>query len=118
MTAIHIAIGGALGAMLRYLATQVFAFPFGTAFVNVLGSFLIGVAFVVLLQDKSFGKYVPFVVTGVLGGFTTYSAFSLDTLKMIERGQVGAALIYAFGTLAFCLVACALGLWLARSVLS
>ena len=118
MTAVHIAIGGALGAMLRYLAIQAFAFPFGTVFVNVLGSFLIGIAFVVFLQDKSTGKYIPFVMTGILGGFTTYSTFSLDTLRLIERGAFGEAFAYALGTLVLCLLACALGLWLTRALVA
>lgn len=115
MTVIHIALGGALGAVLRYLATQVFAFPYATAFVNVLGSFLIGVAFVMLVPDKQLGKYSPLIMTGLLGGFTTFSTFSLDTLKMIEGGEIGSAVLYAVGTLLSCLLACAAGLWLARS---
>lgn len=107
-----------MGAMLRYIALQAFAFPYGTVFVNALGSFLIGVAFVALLQDKSLGKYMPFVMTGLLGGFTTYSTFSLDTLQLIEDGAFLQAAIYAFGTLALCLVACATGLWLTRCVVA
>ena len=116
MTAMSIAIGGAIGAVLRYLAILVFTFPFGTIVVNVLGSFLIGVAFVCLLQDKSLGRYLPFAMTGVLGGFTTFSTFSLDTLILIEKGAFGTALAYVFGTVALCLLACAAGLWLTRWV--
>jgi CrcB protein len=118
MSALFIAVGGALGAVLRYFVTHLFAFPFGTAVVNVVGSFLIGIAFVVLVQDKTLSKYVPLVMTGLLGGFTTFSTFSLDTLLMIERGEIGAATLNVLGTVTLCLLACAAGLWFARLALT
>ena len=118
MTIVYVAIGGALGAVLRYLVALAVTWPMGTLLVNVLGSFLIGLAFTLLTPERGLDRFAPFLMIGVLGGFTTYSTFSLDTLRLIEQGQTGAALAYAGGTLVACLAACALGLWLARVVLA
>jgi len=120
---LQIAVGGALGAVLRYgavtLGARVFGttFPWGTLAVNVIGSFLIGVAFVYVLSraDPSLRRVAPLVMSGFLGGFTTFSAFSLETLLLIERGRLGAAMAYVGGSVALCLVAVAAGAWLARS---
>jgi CrcB protein len=79
----------------------------------VLGSFAIGVAFVLL--DARTGWQL-FLMTGVLGGFTTYSAFSLDTLKLVEGGEIGLAALYGLGSVTLSLIAVALGVALARSL--
>jgi CrcB protein len=99
MTLIQVALGGALGAVLRYL-TSVGAmrlvgpgFPWATMTVNVLGSFAMGVLVVVLAREGG-TRLAPFFMTGVLGGFTTFSAFSLDALTLYERGQAGLAAGY------------------------
>ncbi len=113
MTVIYVAIGGAIGAVLRYVVVQAVSFPYGTMLVNVLGSFLIGLV-LILLAEKGLDRFQPLVMTGVLGGFTTYSTFSLDTLRMFESGQIAGALTYSVGTLLLCLAACAAGLWLGR----
>ena len=113
MTVTYVAIGGAIGAVLRYAVGLVISFPYGALLVNVLGSFLIGLA-LILLVEKGLDRFQPLVMTGVLGGFTTYSTFSLDALRLFESGQLAGALIYAFGTLLLCLLACAAGLWLGR----
>ena len=107
-----VALGGGLGSILRYLAVAAIGAPFGTAVVNVLGSFLIGALFVVL--DARAG-WQMFLMTGVLGGFTTFSAFSLDTLKLIQQGQTLQAAAYVLGSVALSLAAVALGVTLARS---
>ena len=107
-----IALGGALGSVLRYLAVAAIGAPLGTAVVNVLGSFLIGAIFV--LFDTRTGWQL-FLMTGVLGGFTTFSAFSLDTLKLVQQGQGLQAAAYVLGSVAVSLVAVALGTTLARS---
>ena len=91
-----VAAGGATGAVLRYLsvlaATRLFGagFPFGTLFVNVTGSFLIGIAAALVLRHPALigTFYGPLLVTGVLGGFTTFSAYSLDAMTMIEGGAI------------------------------
>ncbi len=93
MTFLYVALGGALGAALRYLTSLVVAFPFGTLSVNVVGSFLMGVAFVFFAQ-KGLDRIAMFTMTGLLGGFTTFSAFSLDAFRLYERGDVGQAALY------------------------
>jgi CrcB protein len=117
----QIAIGGALGATSRYLvglgAARILgsSFPWGTLLVNVVGSFLMGILAIFVVQSEA--RAAPFLLTGLLGGFTTFSAFSLDTLNLIERGQTWAALAYVFASVAFSLVAIVAGLALARSTL-
>ncbi len=118
-TLLQVALGGALGAMLRFLTglatTRLFgtAFPWGTLFVNVAGSFAIGVL-AALLVDRGAAAWAPFLMTGLLGGFTTFSAFSLDIAALAGRGVPLVALGYAAVTLSLALVAVAAGLWLGR----
>ena len=95
-----VALGGAIGASLRYVAgvavLRLFgmtAFPLGIITVNILGSFLMGV-FVVVAADRGLTHLSPLVMTGILGGFTTFSSFSLETMTLIERGDVGQAGLY------------------------
>lgn len=109
-----IALGGALGSVLRYLLVTAIAAPLGTLAVNVLGSLAIGVLFIWFGARDG---WQLFLMTGVLGGFTTFSAFSLDTLKLIEAGQIPQAIAYAFGSVTLSLAAVALGAALARGVL-
>jgi CrcB protein len=106
-----IALGGALGSVLRYLMVAAVGAPWGTAAVNMIGSFAIGVLFVLL--DTRVGWQL-FLMTGLLGGFTTFSAFSLDTIKLIEAGQPLQAALYVLGSVALSLIAVALGVALAR----
>lgn len=106
-----IALGGALGSVLRYLMVAAVGAPWGTAAVNVIGSFAIGVLFVLL--DTRVGWQL-FLMTGLLGGFTTFSAFSLDTIKLFEAGQPFEAALYVLGSVVLSLIAVALGVALAR----
>lgn len=106
-----IALGGAIGSVLRYLMVGAIGAPLGVAAVNVLGSFLIGVLFVLLPREG--GQL--FLMTGVLGGFTTFSAFSLDTLKLVEGGQPLLAVVYVLASVILSLIAVALGVAFARS---
>jgi len=113
MTYLLVALGGALGAVLRYAVGLAVAFPMGTLVVNVIGSLAIGVAFVAFAQST---KSHPFVITGLLGGFTTFSAFSLDTLKLIEAGRIGAAGLYAGASVGASVLAVFAGVMLARGI--
>ena len=108
-----IALGGAAGSVLRYLMVSAIGAPLGTLAVNVLGSFAIGVLFV-LLGTREGWQF--FLMTGVLGGFTTFSAFSLDTLKPTQTAQPLQAAAYVLGSVALSLAAVALGVAIARSL--
>ncbi|MDM8164730.1 fluoride efflux transporter CrcB [Roseovarius sp.] len=119
---LHVALGGAIGASARYL-TSVAAmrligpgFPWATLFVNVAGSFLMGVIVVVLAREGGTRAAGPFLMTGLLGGFTTFSAFSLDAVTLYERGQVALAGAYVMGSVILSLAAIVLGMALMRAV--
>jgi CrcB protein len=107
----QVALGGAIGSVLRYLTVSAISAPLGTFLVNVAGSFVMGVLFVILSSRPALS---PLLMTGILGGYTTFSAFSLDTLKLWQSGQPASALAYVAGSVALSLVAVALGAALAR----
>jgi CrcB protein len=117
---LQVALGGAVGAVLRYLtnvgAKHAFGpgYPFGTLIVNIVGSFLMGFL-VVYLARKGGNQFAPFLMTGILGGFTTFSAFSLDTLTIWERGEPVSAFVYVAVSVLGALAAIAAGLAVARS---
>jgi CrcB protein len=113
MTILTIALGGAIGSVLRYLAVSAVGAPWGTALVNVAGSFAIGVAYVLLASRTALS---PFLMTGILGGFTTFSAFSLDTLKLWEAGQIASATFYAAVSVLLSLAAVVAGAYLTRTL--
>lgn len=118
-----VAAGGAIGAVMRFLlvrwATHALpGFPWGTLLVNVAGSAAMGLAAVALMErfPGAFGRWAPFLMTGVLGGFTTFSAFSLDALYLIERGRMAAAAGYVGGSVALSILALWAGLAAGRSL--
>jgi CrcB protein len=121
MTFLHVALGGAIGAMLRFgtglalLRLSGPGFPVGVLSVNVLGSFLIG-AFAVFSTQKGLTHLNPLVMAGLLGGFTTFSAFSLEAFTLYERGQLGSAGLYVVLSIIGSLGALALGVWIARGI--
>lgn len=108
---LYVALGGAIGATLRYVTVQAVAFPYGTLTVNVLGSFAMGLAFVWLSAK---GPWQPLLMTGVLGGFTTFSAFSLDTLKLLQDGRFALAGGYILASVALSLAAIFAAITLAK----
>ncbi|MEL6689900.1 MAG: CrcB family protein [Pseudomonadota bacterium] len=108
---VYIALGGALGSVARALVGMAVAFPGGTLTVNVLGSFLIGVAFAAGFAERS--TLHAFVMLGFLGGFTTFSTFSLDVLKLVQAGQGQAAFGYVLVSVLFSIGACAFGFFVA-----
>jgi CrcB protein len=118
-TLLGVALGGALGASARYLVNVAMprllghGFPYATMVVNIAGSALMG-ALVVVLAQKSGTRFAPFLMTGVLGGFTTFSAFSLDAISLWERGQGTAAFVYVAGSVLLSLAALFAGMMLAR----
>jgi CrcB protein len=117
-----VALGGAIGASLRYLTgvglLRLFGpqeFPTGILTVNVIGSFLMGV-FVVAAAHRGLTHLSPFLMTGLLGGFTTFSAFSLETMTLVERGDAVQAALYVILSVGLSVGALALGLVAARGV--
>ena len=118
-----VALGGAIGASLRHLTNMLTlrwfgsGFPWGTFAVNIIGSFLMGV-FIELLVRKLEGSQEVrlFIATGIFGGFTTFSAFSLDTVVMWERGNAMDAVGYAVASVLLSVAALYSGLAAIRAV--
>ena len=121
-TFLQVALGGAIGASLRWLVAMTVlgqgwqGFPLAVIVVNVLGSFVMGVAFVAL-NERELLHMAPFLMVGVLGGFTTFSAFSLETLVLIERGDWGLAVTYVMLSVALSVGALVLGVAATRAVM-
>lgn len=121
MTFLQVGLGGAIGAMLRFgtghalLRVAGPGFPLPILTINVIGSFLMGVAVVYAMQ-RDVPHLTPFVMSGVLGGFTTFSAFSLDAFTLYERGEVGQAALYIGLSVFLSIGGLAFGIWLARGV--
>lgn len=113
-TLLLVASGGALGSVARLLVGLALPFPWGTLAVNVAGGLAMGWLFAVLGQGAGHGAWASFLMTGVMGGFTTFSAFSLDTLRLVEDGHGGQAALYVAASVGLALVACAAGLALGR----
>ncbi len=116
-----VAVGGAAGSVARYAfsigATRWLgaAFPFGTLGVNALGSFLAGLLYVLITQRTSTQEeWRSLMLIGVLGGFTTFSAFSLETIRLLESGRASSAMVNIAMNLGLGLSACIIGLWLGR----
>lgn len=118
-----IALGGALGSVLRYLVSSKINqlipinFPYGTLVVNVTGCFLIGFLSILLVERLSLSAiWRAGILIGFLGGFTTFSSFSLDTLKLYENGAWLAAGMNVLSTTLLCLLATLLGIFLGRNL--
>ncbi|MCU4654080.1 fluoride efflux transporter CrcB [Roseibacterium sp. SDUM158016] len=119
---LQVALGGAIGAVLRYLTgigvVRMFghtAFPLGVVTVNVAGSFAMGL-FIGLAAHRGLTHLSPFVATGILGGFTTFSAFSLEAVTLWERGALGLAALYVVANVVLSVGALFAGLALSRSL--
>lgn len=117
------AMGGAVGAAGRYLvgvgALKIFGagFPWGTLIVNVAGSLIMGLMIeTVALRYPISNEMRTFLATGVLGGFTTFSAFSLDFAVLMERKAQGLAVIYLGASVGLSVIALFAGLYIARTI--
>ncbi|MEO6382261.1 MAG: fluoride efflux transporter CrcB [Nitrobacter sp.] len=114
-------VGGGLGATLRHAVNIVCArafgthFPFGTFIINITGSIVMGlIAGYLAFKGNAAQPWRLFVMTGILGGYTTFSAFSLDTALLYERGEIGLALLYVVGSVGLAIAGLFGGLALVR----
>jgi CrcB protein len=117
-----VVVGGGIGAGIRHL-TNIGAlrlvgssYPWGTMAINIVGSFAMGLFIAMLMRRGGSDQLRLFVATGIFGGFTTFSAFSLDFATLWERGATLPALGYALASVVGAIIALFLGLWLARTV--
>ena len=121
MNWLAVAIGGALGSVARYaLSSWIFditshKFPYATLIVNVAGSFVMGILFVVIVERAALpAEMRSLLMIGFIGAFTTFSAFSLDALGLWQNGHVLMSVIYMIATVILCLVAISTAIWLTR----
>jgi CrcB protein len=119
---VAVALGGALGAVARYglglaLPTRPGQFPWGTFIINISGGLAIGVLVVLVTEVIRAHRLVrPFVVTGILGGFTTFSTYTVETQELLGAHAAATALVYLFGTLFAALAATAVGAGLTSAI--
>jgi fluoride exporter len=118
---IWIGIGGALGAIGRYLVGREFTervgglFPWGTFAVNITGALLIGVVFALLTERGTGDDHLRLLlVVGILGGYTTFSSYALEVVNLVEAGHGGTALVYVLGSNLLAMVACVVGIAMTR----
>ena len=114
-----VGLGGAVGSILRFMLSTVmlagytfFGFPLGTFTVNALGSLIIGILMAVL-EDKT---YTLIGIVGFCGGFTTFSTFSADTIKLLRVGDWSSASLYIIMSIVVCLICTALGIWIGTTI--
>lgn len=122
MTMLWIGLGAAIGANLRYLVGMAMAnwlgagFPWGTLTINVTGSFLIGVIATLLGERLTVaGEWRIFLVVGLLGGYTTFSSFSLETVALLQADRWLTGVAYVLASVLLGLAACILGIMLVRA---
>lgn len=124
-TLLFIGMGGAMGAILRFSVTELMArllgrgFPYGTLTVNLSGSLLMGVMFV-LVQHSIISPHSwrPFVMVGMLGALTTFSSFSMDTVLLLEQGNLVKALLNVSLNVICCIMFAYLGMHLTSNMLA
>ncbi|MBI3555496.1 MAG: fluoride efflux transporter CrcB [Deltaproteobacteria bacterium] len=123
MQTVLISLAGIFGVLGRYFmslgVTRLAGpgFPFATVLINVLGSFLIGVVYVLGAEKAAISETTRVaLMVGFMGGFTTFSSFALETVRLFEGGQLGLAVVNVLVSVVLCLGAVAFGLFLARAV--
>ncbi|WP_455211308.1 fluoride efflux transporter CrcB [Kaarinaea lacus] len=121
MQYLAIAAGGALGSLLRFWSSTAAhrllgqSFPYGTLFVNVVGSFIMGFLYVLLTSRMELAApWRAFFLVGLLGAFTTFSTFSMDTLQLLEKGLWLRAVLNVFSNVVMCIAAAWMGVLIGR----
>ena len=116
-----VAVGGALGSIARYaLSTWIFdisshKFPYATLAVNVLGSFFMGILFVIIVEKAALPTEMrSLLMIGFIGAFTTFSTFSLEALGLWQNGHIFMSVVYMLATVILCLIAISSAIWLTR----
>lgn len=106
-------LGGGIGSMLRYAASLMINsrhYPYSTWVVNIIGSFIIGLVLGLSVKDESFlYNWKLFLATGICGGFTTFSSFSIENLELLQTGRYTLAITYICSSIAFGIIAAWLG---------
>jgi CrcB protein len=117
-----VAVGGAAGAVARYWLSILVgrivgvAFPVGTLLVNVLGCAAMGILFVLLVERGQPAAWRALMMSGLLGGFTTFSAFSIETVSLFQGGEFGKAVLYVLASVFLCVGACWSGVIATRAL--
>jgi CrcB protein len=123
MKYLYVIIGGGLGALLRYISTEIITkincinFPFGTLFVNIFGSFLIGLFYKLFENDIIPQEYRILIITGFLGGYTTFSTYSMETAQNIINGNINIGIINLLANNILCILFVVLGLILGKIII-
>ena len=123
MSIISIAIGGAAGSLCRYgMSNGIYlllgrSFPYGTLAVNILGSFVMGIVYILMIERASISEELRAGITiGLLGAFTTFSTFSIETINLIESGEILKAGLNILFSVTLCIAGCWLGMHLSRQI--
>jgi CrcB protein len=122
MILLAVAVGGGLGAMLRYVLAGMIQhpnvqFPVGIMVVNITGGLAMGLIIELsALKIQMSPEMRAFLTTGILGGYTTFSTFSLDSVLLIERGEYGGAALYIVGSAVLSILAVFAGMWAVRAL--
>ncbi len=122
---IFIALGGALGALARYASSNAInmlwqgSFPLATMLVNVAGSFAMGIMYIVIVDYQHLSpEWRSIMMVGFLGAFTTFSTFSLETVTLIQRGELMTAMLYMLLSVVLCVLAAAIAIYVSKALFS
>jgi fluoride exporter len=113
-----VGLGGSLGSMLRYVSARTIdtrinsGFPYGTLTVNLVGSLIIGIVYAITVRKTGSDNWRVFLGAGFCGGFTTFSAFAVENLNMINQRMFSSSLVYITGSILLGVLAVAIGTWI------